>query len=133
MDGYGDLPFFENYTAGGPRTVRGFRGNTLGPLDSNRRSLGGNLRVVGNVEVILPIPFVKKSRSFRLSTFVDIGNTYGVGEDFDTSELRYSTGVSGIWLSPLGIFSISYAKPLNDKPEDQVERFQFTIGTTFNW
>ena len=135
-DGYGNdehLPFFENYTAGGPRTVRGFRGNTLGPLDSNRRPLGGNLRVTGNMELILPVPFVKKARSFRLSAFVDAGNVYGIEENFDASELRYSTGLSGIWLSPLGLFSISFAKPLNDQQGDQVEQFQFTIGTTFNW
>ncbi len=134
--GYGnddDLPFFENYTAGGPRTVRGFRGNTLGPLDSNRRPLGGNLKVTGNMEIILPVPFVKKARSFRLSVFVDAGNVYGIDENFDAAELRYSTGLSGIWLSPLGLFSISFAKPLNDKLGDQVEMFQFTIGTTFNW
>ncbi|MDM8558883.1 outer membrane protein assembly factor BamA [Candidatus Parabeggiatoa sp. HSG14] len=135
-DGYGNdknLPFFENYTAGGPRTVRGFRENTLGPLDSNWRPLGGDLKVVGNVEVILPIPFTKNVRSFRLSTFVDVGNVYGTNENFDTNQLRYSTGLSAIWLSPLGILSFSLAKPLNNREGDQTEMFQFTIGTTFNW
>ncbi len=135
-DGYGnndDLPFFENYTAGGPHTVRGFRQNTLGPLDSMRRPLGGNLKVVGNAEVILPVPFAKKSRSFRISTFVDAGNVYGANEKFDTSELRYSAGLSAIWLSPLGVLSFSLAKPLNKRDGDQQEIFQFTIGTTFNW
>ena len=133
-DGYGDdnhLPFFENYTAGGPRTVRGFRENTLGPLDSNRRPLGGDLKLVGNAEVILPIPFTKKVRSFRLSAFLDMGNVYGIDEEFDTSELRYSAGLSALWLSPLGVLSFSLAKPLNKKEGDQVQMFQFTIGTTF--
>lgn len=135
-EAYGDsteYPFFENFTAGGPRTVRGFRGNTLGPLDSQSLPLGGNLRVVGNAEVILPIPFTKKLRSFRLSAFVDVGNVYGVEEDFNADQLRYSTGLSAIWLSPLGVLSFSLAKPLNEKPGDQIETFQFTIGTTFNW
>ncbi len=133
-DGYGDtkeLPFFENYTAGGPRTVRGFRDNTLGPLDSNRRPLGGNLRVVGNLELILPIPFTTNVNSFRLSSFVDVGNTYGVHEEFDAAQLRYSTGLSAIWLAPIGILSFSLAKPLNEKPGDQIQMFQFTIGTHF--
>ncbi len=133
---YGDsteYPFFENFTAGGPRTVRGFRGNTLGPLDSQGLPFGGNLRVVGNAEVILPIPFTKKLRSFRISAFVDVGNVYGVQEDFDVDQLRYSTGLSAIWLSPLGVLSFSLAKPLNKQPGDQIEIFQFTIGTTFNW
>ncbi|MDM8569296.1 outer membrane protein assembly factor BamA [Thiotrichales bacterium HSG1] len=135
-DGYGDddgLPFFENYTAGGPHTVRGFRGNTLGPLDSNHRPLGGNLKVVGNVEVILPVPFTENIRSFRISAFVDAGNVYAFDEDFDSSEIRYSTGLSAIWLSPVGVLSFSLAKPLNDKDGDQIESFQFTLGTTFNW
>lgn len=135
-EGYGDseqLPFFENYLAGGPRTVRGFRGNTLGPLDSVGLPFGGNLKIVGNAEVILPIPFVKKVRSFRLSAFVDVGNVYGSNEGFDTKELRYSTGLSAIWLSPLGILSFSFAKPLNKKEGDQLELFQFSIGSTLNW
>jgi len=134
-DGYGDdeLPFFENYTAGGPHTVRGFRGNTLGPLDSNLRPLGGNFKVVGNIEIILPVPFTENVRSFRLSTFVDAGNVYAATEDFDSSEIRYSAGLSAIWLSPIGVLSFSLAKPLNDKEGDQTEAFQFTLGTTFNW
>lgn len=135
-DGYGDnndLPFFENYTAGGPRTVRGFRENTLGPLDSNGLPFGGNLKVVGNIELILPVPFVKKSRSFRLSAFFDVGNVYGLNEQFDSSMLRYSTGLSAIWLSPLGLLSFSLAKPIKKVEGDRIEMFQFTIGTTFNY
>mgnify|MGYP003574162612 CR=1 FL=1 len=113
--------------------MRGFRQNTLGPLDSQRRPWGGHLKVIGNAEVILPVPFAKKSRSFRISTFVDAGNVYGADEKFDTSELRYSAGLSAIWLSPLGVLSFSLAKPLNKRDSDQQEIFQFTIGTTFNW
>jgi len=133
-DGYGDtknLPFFENYTAGGARTVRGFKDNTLGPLDSNHRPLGGNLKVVGNLEIILPIPFTEKASSVRLSTFLDFGNVYGIEEDFDTSEIRYSAGLSAIWLAPIGILSFSLAKPLNAKDGDQIQMFQFSIGTNF--
>jgi outer membrane protein insertion porin family len=132
-DGYGDdddLPFFENYTAGGTRSVRGFRGNTLGPLDSRGRPYGGNLKVVGNAEMILP-PFFKKQRELRFSLFLDAGNVYGVDEEFDSSQLRYSAGISAIWLSPIGMFNFSFAKPLNPKEGDQVQTFQFTIGTTF--
>ncbi|MEN9849573.1 MAG: hypothetical protein RL368_2313 [Pseudomonadota bacterium] len=131
--GYGKthaLPFFENYTAGGPRTVRGFKESTLGPLDSNGLPLGGNLRVVGNAELILP-PFFKSARSFRLSGFFDIGNVYSEAEKFSGSSLRYSTGIAAMWLSPIGALSFSVAKPLNVKSTDQTQAFQFSIGTTF--
>ncbi len=125
------LPFFENYTAGGPRTVRGFRENTLGPLDSNRRPLGGNMRIIGNAELILPLPFVEKAKSLRVSAFLDVGNVYAVDEEFDFNELRYSTGLSTIWISPIGILTFSLAKPLNPKEGDQQQSFQFSIGTNF--
>jgi len=152
-DGYledDNLPFFENYTAGGPHTVRGFRENTLGPFDSKGRPLGGNLKLVGNAELILPVPFAEKIRSFRLSTFLDVGNVYVINQQFETppelcyptnndcypdgfqiSELRYSTGLAAIWITPLGVLRFSFAKPLNDKAGDQVQMFQFSIGTTF--
>ena len=126
-----DYPFFENYTAGGPRTVRGFEENTLGPEDSNGNPLGGNLRTVANLEVIFPPPFVTNSKSVRLSLFVDAGNVYGYDEDFDTAELRYSSGVGMVWYSPLGGLSFSLAKPLNSKDGDHTQFFQFTIGTRF--
>jgi len=133
-DGYGDiddLPFFENFVAGGPRSVRGFEENTLGPLDSNDRALGGNLKTVGNLELILPVPFATNVRQFRMSAFVDFGNVYSAEEDFDVSEFRYSTGLSAIWISPLGALSFSLARPLKSEDGDQTQIFQFSIGTTF--
>ncbi len=130
-DGYGDLdtlPFFENYYAGGVRSVRGFKDNTLGPRDSLNDPLGGGFRTVANLEVIFPPPFFTKSNSFRMSTFVDVGNVYADYSDFDAAELRYSAGVGATWLSPLGALSFSLAKPLNDKAGDETQIFQFTIG-----
>lgn len=133
-DGYGNegvLPFFENYTAGGPYSVRGFKENTLGPLDSNERPYGGNFKVVGNAELILPIPFTKNIHSFRISAFLDVGNVYSEHESFETDLLRYSAGMSAIWISPLGPLSFSFAKPLKKMEGDQTQFFQFNIGTTF--
>ncbi len=133
-DGYGDtnsLPFFENYTAGGARSVRGYEDNTLGPKDSLGRPFGGNFKVVANAEIILPVPFAENLKSFRLSAFVDAGNVYNSIDDFDTSDLRYSAGLSAIWVSPLGLLTFSLAQPINDQEFDETQRFQFSIGTTF--
>lgn len=133
-DGYGDsadLPFFENYTAGGPRSVRGFKANTLGPLDSKQLPLGGNLKVVGNLELIVPVPFTVQARSFRLSAFVDAGNVYSNEEDFDASLLRYSTGLSAIWWTRVGVLNFSLAKPFNTQAGDQTQTFQFSISASF--
>ena len=133
-DGFGStrgLPLTENFFSGGLRSVRGFRANTLGPRDSLGRPLGGNLKIAGTSELILPLPFTKDSRSFRITGFVDAGNVYGPDEDLDLGELRYSTGVAVIWLSPLGPLTMSLAVPLDKTEGDETQRFQFTFGTSF--
>lgn len=133
-DGYGDqdaLPFFENYFAGGLRTVRGFETNTLGPRYSNGEASGGGVRVVGGTEVISELPFLADSDNFRISAFFDIGNVFETPSDFDAGDLRYSTGLSFMWISPLGPLSLSYALPINDEDDDDVENFQFSFGVPF--
>ena len=134
-DAYGEtteLPFFENFFAGGPRTVRGFKTNTLGPLDSNRRPLGGDTKIIGRAELILPAPFLDEyKRSFRLTGFIDAGNVYGPGQKIDLGQIRYSTGIGAIWVSPFGVVQASIAMPLNEKTGDQTENFQFTFGASF--
>ena len=134
-DSYGDtkggLPFFENFYAGGPKSVRGYEENTLGPEDSFGRPSGGNLRLVAGAEVILPVPFFKDVKSVRIAGFFDAGNVYGNDEDFDASELRYSVGLSGIWVSPFGLVSASIAQPIADQAGDDIQNFQFTFGTSF--
>lgn len=134
-DGYGDfneLPFWENYLAGGLRSVRGFKTNTLGPrYSSNNEPSGGGARITGGAELITPIPFLKESKNFRLSAFVDVGNVFATPSDFDADQLRYSGGVMFMWLSPLGPLAMSLAEPLNDESGDELERFQFSFGIPF--
>lgn len=130
--GYGkneDLPFFENFYAGGITSVRGFRGNSLGPRD-NGDPTGGNVRIVGGAEVLFPPPFTA-SESVRMMFFVDAGNVYDSRDRVDLSELRYSTGIGLTWLSPLGALTFSLAEPLNDRSGDRTQFFQFSLGSLF--
>ena len=134
-DSYGDtsgLPFFENFYAGGPRSLRGYEENTLGPRDSTNRALGGDTRILYNAEIILPVPFLTSyKKSIRLTTFVDGGNVFGTNEDVSFGEMRHSAGLSGIWISPFGAVSASIAMPFGDKSTDQIQNFQFSFGTSF--
>lgn len=136
--GYGDafggtdvFPFFENYYSGGPRSVRGYEENTLGPKDAFGRALGGNLEVVGNAEVIIPVPFLSDFKQVRITGFYDVGNVYGVDERFSANDLRMSAGLSGLWLSPFGVLTVSLAQPFRDQRGDKTQVFQFTFGTSF--
>ncbi|MDE0158105.1 MAG: outer membrane protein assembly factor BamA [Gammaproteobacteria bacterium] len=135
--GTDELPFFENFYAGGPRSVRGYEENTLGPKDTpvhggtRRRPLGGNIKVIGGAEMIFPLPFLKEFKQVRFAAFFDGGNVYSSDESFEFSELRYSTGLSGIWISPFGLVSVSIARPIGDQEGDETQPFQFTFGSTF--
>ena len=145
--GYGDsysdttaLPFFERYYTGGAESVRGYRGNSLGPhIDGS--AVGGAVKLVGNAELIFPVPFAESGKNFRLSAFVDGGNVFAAADGIRFSDikdipgiadkLRYSAGITAIWMTPVAPLTFSYAWALNDKPGDEVERFQFTLGAFF--
>ena len=135
-DAYGDtsaLPFYENYYAGGGRTVRGYRGNTLGPRDIlTNEPIGGNVKVVGHVEVFFPSPFSEEtSNTFKLTTFYDVGNVFDSEGIITASELRSSYGFSAIWLTPVGVLTFNWAWAISPKADDELEGFQFAIGAPF--
>jgi outer membrane protein insertion porin family len=143
-DGYGDLktlPFFENFFAGGPNSVRGWEASRLGPVETgpNYAPVGGNLKITGSLELFAPPPVDgEMAKTIRLGVFFDFGNVWETHETalvaptgFNASDIRYSTGVSVAWLSPVGALSLSLAYPLNEKEGDQTQAFQFTFGQTF--
>lgn len=147
--GYGDswggkeYPFFKNFYAGGIGSVRGYENSSLGPKDNSYGgegdSAGGNASLNFSVEMLMPLPGA--DRTLRWFTFFDGGWVWGdsYGENgrvedkmgISLSDLRYSVGVGVAWISPLGPLKFSIAAPINDKPGDKTERFQFQIGTGF--
>lgn len=132
--GYGEgmsgkpLPFFKNFFAGGVSSVRGYEPNSLGRKDQAGDPIGGSRRVVLNAEFFFPFPGLQNDRSVRMSAFADAGM---IADKFATDEFRSSLGVAVFWMSPLGPLKISLAQPLNDKPDDRKQRFQFTFGAQF--
>ncbi|MDH5778020.1 MAG: BamA/TamA family outer membrane protein, partial [Gammaproteobacteria bacterium] len=58
---------------------------------------------------------------------------YAFGEDMPitTNEFRESIGVALLWLTPVGAMRFSLADPLDPRPEDKIQTFQFTLGSAF--
>ncbi len=131
------LPPFRNYYAGGVRSVRGYQDYSLssgpGTLDSQGNPMGGAFKTIGSLEFSTPVPFLgqEMEKNVRVSLFYDVGNVYYDASSFDANELRMSTGVSLNWISPIGPLILSYAVPLNDKPGDRLQAFQFSVGAGF--
>ena len=122
------LPFFKDFYLGGVNSLRGYETASIGPKDSNGDSLGGSRLLQASAEILFPFPGLQKDKSVRLSWFVDSGT---VGETYDFQQMRYSTGLGFNWFSPVGPMKISFAKALNPKPDDKLQRIQFTLGTVF--
>ncbi len=142
--GYGEtaqMPFFENFYAGGPRSVRGYEAYSLGPreVDGDDDPVGGNLKLTGSLEVFAPPPIGGQFEdTVRLGAFLDFGNVWWTEADslvgptgFDLGELRYSAGLSFAWLSPVGALSLSLGFPINAEDHDDTQVFQFSFGQTF--
>jgi outer membrane protein insertion porin family len=134
VDGLGNktVPFFKNFYAGGPSSVRGYRAFSLGPQDIQGNVLGGTRKLTGTAELQFPMPGAQNDKSLRLVTFIDAGQVYGANQKFDLGDLRYSAGVGLAWNSPFGPLKISLAQPLNAKSGfDRIERLQLNFGTQF--
>ena len=102
--------------------------------------------IISNLELILPIPFIKDeySKFLRSSLFLDAGNIWdtkwkkikdvGSSSFLDYSNfnnIHSSIGISLQWFSPIGPLFFSYAYPIHKNENDQLEAFQFNFGK--NW
>lgn len=142
--GYGDsynggseavgYPFYRNFYAGGPGSLRTFEANTLGPCEyvpyyDSCRPTGGAVKLLSGLE--FSIPGLMSAKGARLSAFIDAGNVFSDLNSIEFEEIRASAGLSLLWRSPMGPISISYGTPLKSKDGDEIERLQFTFGNQF--
>lgn len=124
------LPFWEHFFAGGTSEVRGFDDNTLGPKDQFCRSVGGDFKATGGVEIAFPLPFVEVSGT-RMSWFVDAGNVFTDIGGFDQDLVRASTGLSLSWEAPVGPIILNLSTPLKERDGDDTKFLQFSFGSQF--
>jgi outer membrane protein insertion porin family len=130
--GGSEYPLFKNFYAGGIGTVRGYYPSSLGPGRDpvDNVALGGQTRIVGSVELQMPLPGTGKDRSFRTFVFADGGNVFPLGA-VSLGDLRYSTGFGISWLSPFGPMKFSLGFPVRKREGDNTQRLQFQVGTGF--
>lgn len=132
-------PIFKSFYAGGIGSVRGYTAGSLNVSGTRvtgttyRLPIGGSARIIANAELQLPFPGSGTDRSLRWFTFLDAGQVWNPqeGENIRLSDMRYSLGLGISWISPVGPLKLSLGYPMNAKPGDYTQRFQFQLGTGF--
>ncbi|PCK07991.1 MAG: outer membrane protein assembly factor BamA [Alteromonadaceae bacterium] len=108
-------------------------------LSTRSRRVGGDILTEFSTELILPIPFIKDTRSMQLAAFVDAGNVFSTRclenqsscHDVDLGELKAAYGFGFTWISGFGPLTFSISKPINEDENDDTKFFDFTFGTGF--
>ncbi len=122
------IPLIRRFFPGGANSVRGYPYQSLGPLDSGGKPLGGEAALVGNLELRFPI-----RGNLGGVVFLDLGNAYEDWEELDFFNLRYSAGLGLRYQTPVGPIRLDWGYQLNP-PEDAPiprQQFYFSVGQAF--
>ena len=138
------LPKVERFFAGGDTTIRGYQldhaltetiaqpmlgDGTSTPIASyvQYRPLGGNLRILQNIDLQFPI-----APPLYGSVFLDSGVVGYSLSDLSATDFRHGLGFSPLIIKlPVGDLSLSFAIPLNRRPGDDTWRTHFNVGLMF--
>ena len=120
----GYLPINDKFYLGGIGSVRGYSSYSISPVDSKGNKIGGKYKFITGPEISTPLSIKNK---VWLSGFIDYG---AVGEN-SLNIKRSSYGAEIDWITPMGPLSFVWAKPISKHTNDDLQRFDFTIGTSF--
>lgn len=115
-----DFPSFPSslrFYAGGDRSVRGYRRDSIGPEDDEGDNIGGKHLVVASIEYEYRI-----LDNWAVAAFVDVGDAF----DNETPDLRTGVGLGVRWFSPIGPVKVDLASGL-DEPGDPI-RLHLSVG-----
>lgn len=133
------LPKVERYFAGGDTTIRGYKldrarvDETHFPFAGDRqfvqyRPIGGNLRILQNIDLQFPI-----SPPWYGSVFFDNGVVADSLDGLGASQFRHGVGISPLLLKlPIGDLSFAWAWPLDPQVGDtRIGVLHVNIGLLF--
>ena len=121
------LPISDLFFAGGANTVRGYQEQLLGPTNFDAQgfkttALGGKLLYLMNAELRIPLFWLLVGE-----VFLDAGNVWREINKFRVSDIRLSTGLGIVVLTPVGPVRFEYGYKLTPEESDRT-REAFHLG-----
>ncbi|MDF2366751.1 autotransporter assembly complex family protein [Sneathiella sp.] len=126
-DSAGAIPANKRFYAGGGGSVRGYKYQTVGPLDASNDPIGGRS--------LLEVGFEARTRitdSIGLVPFIEGGNVYeSMAPDF-SGEFLWGAGLGFRYYTAIGPIRFDVAVPLNRRKNvDDAYQFYISIGQAF--
>ena len=121
-----EVPTKERFYLGGAYTVRGFKENTLGPVDVKGDPAGGEAIGLLNWDLRKPLFW-----QIWGSTFIDCGYNVADIKQVSFREVAVTFGVGVQWVSPVGPIRVDYGRRTNINDYPSGGSFHFSILYAF--
>jgi len=126
------IPRTEKFTLGGPKNLRGYNYEAIGPeetvTDENgikrRFNKGGTFEGFTTLELEHPLA---REAGLKWVLFFDAGDA----GKYDNFKLNMDYGFGFRWFSPIGVLRFEFGYPINPDPRDEGSKFHFDIGQLF--
>jgi outer membrane protein insertion porin family len=130
LGGTKNIPVSELFFAGGASSVRGYPEQLLGPCVLDEKgfktsALGGKMLLLMNAELRIPIYWL-----FLTEIFIDGGNVWQEVKYFNPTQIKFSTGIGLVLITPIGPVRFDYGIKLMKEPSDRTAD-NFHLGFYF--
>jgi len=121
VDDYSVYPTSLRFFAGGDSSVRGYKYESLGPVDDEGNNIGGKHVFSASFEYDHRV-----AKSWVIDVFADAGNAY----DDTLDKVYVGSGFGFRWLAPFGSLRIDLAWPVSESPSIGDARIHIGFGAT---
>jgi outer membrane protein insertion porin family len=126
LSGEDRVPSFDRFYMGGASTMRGFKENSLGPVNAKGDPAGGKVMILGNLEYRRAL-FWK----FGLSLFMDTGNLWDEIKHVNIEDFKLTAGMGIQFFTPVGPLRLDYGRQIPVKMSPKTGRFHLSILYAF--